>query len=106
VLFEAIAENIMPLLSLRLARVVSEPQVGPIQHIARADNCDILLCMEINTEIVNQLAAWPQVYGVQRLAVYCERPSALQEALEAQGVDANCHSLAEALIKGQAGSRT
>jgi adenine-specific DNA-methyltransferase len=103
--FEAKTENAMALLSLRLAHAVWEPQGGVIQHIARADNCDIVLCMEVTAQVVEELVAWPHTHGMQRLAVYCERPQTLQEALEAQGIDANCHSLIDALLSGQAGGR-
>lgn len=103
--FEAKTENAMALLSLRETHAVWETQDGLIQHIARADNCDILLCMDVTAQVVKELAAWPQVHGVQRLAVYCERPTALQEALEAKGIDANCHSLIDALLNGQVGGR-
>lgn len=103
--FEAKTENAMALLSLRLAHAVWEPQGGVIQHIARADNCDIVLCMEVTAQVVEELVAWPHTHGMQRLAVYCERPQTLQEALEAQGIDANCHSLMDALLSGQAGGR-
>ena len=103
--FEAKTENAMALLSLRLAHAVWESKGEHIQHIARADNCDIVLCMEVTAQVVEELVAWPRTHGMQRLAVYCERPQALQEALEAQGIDANCHSLIDALLSGQAGGR-
>jgi adenine-specific DNA-methyltransferase len=103
--FEVKAENAVALLSLRLAHAVWETQGELIQHIARADNCDILLCMDVNTRALKELVAWPLANGVQRLAVYCERPLALQEALEAKGIDANCYSLVDALINGQVGTR-
>lgn len=103
--FEAKLDNVTALLSLRLAHSVWQTQEGLVQHIARADGYDILLCVEVNALTVEELAAWPQAHGVQRLAVYCERPVALHEALEARGVDANCYSLVEALLSGQTGSR-
>lgn len=104
--FEANVDNATALLSLRLARAVWDIQEGLVQHIARAESYDILLCYEVNAQAVEELAAWPEAHGVQRLAVYCDRPVALQEALEARGVDANCHSLTEALLSGQAGARS
>jgi adenine-specific DNA-methyltransferase len=103
--FEAKAENAVTLLSLRLAHAVWKPGDAPIQHIARADNCDILMCKEVNTQALQELMAWPDTHGVQRLAVYCERPQALQEALEAKGLDAHCYSVLDALRNGQAGAR-
>ena len=103
--FEAKAGNAAALLSLRLAHAVWEFGEGSVQHIARADDYDVLLCAEVNANTFDELAAWPKAHGVQRLAVYCDRPVALQEALEERGVDANCHSLVEALLGGQAGGR-
>ncbi|MDC8015845.1 site-specific DNA-methyltransferase [Tahibacter soli] len=104
-LYDVKAETAAALLSLRLAHAIRNSRGGHVQYIARADDYDILLCMEINDQVVKELAIWPQQNGVQRLAVYCDRPLALQEALEAHGIDANCHSLAEALLSGQAGGR-
>ncbi|WP_372168202.1 site-specific DNA-methyltransferase [Xanthomonas axonopodis] len=103
--FEAKTGNAAALLSLRLARAVWKFGEGRVQHIARTDGCDILLCAEVNTNTVDELAAWPQAHDVQRLSVYCDRPVALQEALEERGIDANCHSLADALLGGQSGGR-
>jgi adenine-specific DNA-methyltransferase len=103
--FETKTENAMALLSLRLAHAVWKAEDAPLQHIARADNCDILLCREVNAQVLQELAAWPDTHGVQRLAVYCERPQALQEALEAKGLDAHCYSVLDALCNGQAGAR-
>lgn len=103
--FEVEAENAMALLSLRETQAIWEAQDELVQHIARADNCDIVLCMNVSAEVVKELVAWPKKHGVERLAVYCTRPSALQEELEAKGIDANCHSLIDALLNGQAGGR-
>ena len=103
--FEAKADSAAALLSLRLAHAVWEFGEGGVQHIARADDYEILLCAEVNANVVDELAAWPKAHGVQRLAVYCDRPVALQEVLEERGVDANCHSLGEALLAGQVGGR-
>ncbi|MEH6421226.1 site-specific DNA-methyltransferase [Pseudomonas sp. CGJS7] len=103
--FEAKMENAMDLLCIRLTRAVWPAVPGPVQHIARADGCDILLCMKVDADSVETLAAWPQVHGVERLAVYCERPLALQEELVARGLEVNCHSLQEALLNGQSGGQ-
>lgn len=103
--FEAKTGDAAALLSLRLAHAVWTFGERRVQHIARTDGCDILLCAEVNTNAVDELAAWPRAHNVQRLSVYCDRPVALQEALEERGIDANCHSLADALLGGQAGGR-
>ncbi|MBT2768584.1 site-specific DNA-methyltransferase [Stenotrophomonas sp. ISL-67] len=104
--FEAKADNALAHLSMRLTHAVWEQPVGVVQHIARAGDHDILLCLDVNAQVLEELVAWPKVHGVQRIGVYCDRPVALQEALETRGVDANCHSLADALLGGQAEGRS
>lgn len=101
--FEVNSDRAAALLSLRFAHAVWEFGEGDVQHIARADDYDILVCAEVDANAVGELAAWPKAHGVERLAVYCDRPVALQEALEERGVAANCYSLSEALLAGQAG---
>lgn len=101
--FEAKSDNALAHLSMRLTHSVWEQPPGRVQHVARAGDHDVLLCLEVTAQVVEELAAWPEAHGARRLGVYCDRPAALQEALEARGVDANCHSLAEALLGGQAG---
>jgi len=103
--FEANTKAAMALLSLRTTHAVWESPPGVIQHIARSDDYDILLCAEVSSEAVEELAAWPRSYEVQRIVVYCDRPAALQEALEGRGVEAHCHSLMDALLTGQVGGR-
>lgn len=103
--YEARMENAMALLSLQLTHSVWPATAAPVKHIARADGCDILLCKQVDARSVKTLAEWPKAHGVERIAVYSERPQALQEALEAQGIEATCHSLHEALRSGQAGGR-
>lgn len=103
--FEANIQAATALLSLRMTHAVWETSGGAIQHIARSDDYDILLCSEVSAEVVEELVAWPHVHEVQRLVVYCDRPAALQEELEARAVEANCHSLLDALLSGQVGGR-
>jgi adenine-specific DNA-methyltransferase len=100
--FEAGFENAWALLCLRLAHGIWSSSDAPVQRIARSGDCDILFCREVNEAAVEALAMWPKAHGAGRLAVYCERPIALQEMLEARGVEANCHSLHDALLNGQA----
>jgi adenine-specific DNA-methyltransferase len=101
--FEVKTENALALLSLRETHAVWKTSPGSIQHVARAGDCDILLCLDVSKQTVKALVAWTKTHKVPRLAVYCERPSALQEALEAKGIDANCYSLMDALLSGQSG---
>lgn len=100
--FEASTENSWAMLCLRLAHGICAESPKRVQHIARSGDCDIMLCTEVTDSVVDELAKWPKANGVGRLAVYCERPIALQEMLEARGVESNCHSLNEALLNGQA----
>jgi len=103
--FETDAANATALLALRLAHAVWQPQDALIQPIAQTDDCHILLCREVNAQTLQQLADWPHTHGAQRLAIYCDRPAALQEALQARGVDAHCYGLLGALRAAQPGAR-
>jgi adenine-specific DNA-methyltransferase len=101
--FDATAEHALQLLSLRLTRTAAASAGDGVQHIARAEDCDILLCMQPNPDSIEQLAAWPSQHGVTRIAVYSTRAESMAEALSARGIDAACYSLQDALRKGQAG---
>ena len=67
----------------------------------RVEDCEVLLCGEVNAATVRQLAAWPGHSGAARLAIYTSRPDTLAEKLAARGVQANCYSLIDALLAGQ-----
>lgn len=101
--FEADAHHALPLLGLRLAQAIPPEAPGSVQHIARAGDCDILLCTHVDAASIDLLANWPQTHGVARIAVYGERPDSLREALAARGVEAVCYGLLDALRQGQAG---
>ena len=102
--FEAGAEHALPLLGLRLAQAVRPEAPGALQHIARAGDCDILLCTQVDAASIDLLANWTQAHGVARIAVYGERPDSLREALAARGVEAVCYGLLDTLRQGQAGA--
>lgn len=101
--FEATAEHAHPLLAMRFTQSVPPFAGDAVQAIARAGDCDILLCTQVNDDSIETLAGWAQAKGVARIAVYSERPESLTEALAARGVEAVCYGLYEALRHGQAG---
>jgi adenine-specific DNA-methyltransferase len=87
----------------RLGGVLSVPE-GEIRRLGRVDDCELLVCDKVNAATVKTLAAWPEKSGAARLAVYTLRPETLREKLAAQGVEANCYSLMDALLGGQRGT--
>jgi len=101
--FEAIPPDAYTLLSLRLTHAVSSFRNEAVQLIARAGDCDILLCTQVDAGSIAALAGWSKAHGVARIAVYSERPESLREAMDQRGVDAACYGLHEALRRGQAG---
>lgn len=101
--FEACTPDAFTLLSMRLIHAVTTFREEAVQHIARAGDCDILLCVRVDNESITTLAGWTKVHRVDRIAVYSERPESVREAMELRGVDATCYGLYEALRHGQAG---
>lgn len=101
--FEATPAQAFQLLSLRLTHTAQMFTDDPVQRIARADDCDVLLCTQVDAASINILTDWPKAQGVARIAVYSERPESLAEALSAKGVDATCYGLYDVLRQGQAG---
>jgi adenine-specific DNA-methyltransferase len=87
----------------RLGAVLSAPE-GEIKRLGRVEDCELLVCGKVNAATLKTLAAWPAQSGVARLAVYTLRPETLREKLAAQGVEANCYSLMDALLGGQRGA--
>jgi len=101
--FETEAAHAFQLLALRLSHCALPFNDASVQHIARAGDCDLLLCTQVDADTVATLADWPRQHGVVRIAVYSARPESLREALDARGVDVTCYSLHDALHRGQAG---
>jgi adenine-specific DNA-methyltransferase len=101
--FEATPPHAFTLLSLRLTHAISTFRNDAVQLIARAGDCDILLCVQVDSESITTLSEWSKTHGVARIAVYSERPESLKEAMELRGVDAACYGLYEALRHGQTG---
>ncbi|UHQ19189.1 site-specific DNA-methyltransferase [Lysobacter sp. KIS68-7] len=104
--FETTPEHVTALLSLRLTQTVpADAEAMPVRRIARAGDCDILLCNEVSAESIATLTGWSNVHGVARIAVYTERPDSLAEVLADRGTDAECYGIYDALRQGQAGGK-
>jgi adenine-specific DNA-methyltransferase len=102
--FEIDAAHAFQLLALKRLGVVCAPSAGAVQRLGRVEDCELLVCHEVNADTIAMLAAWPQQHGAARLAVYSSRPKTLSEQLALRGVEANCYSLMDALLSGQRGS--
>ncbi|MBI5658126.1 MAG: site-specific DNA-methyltransferase [Nitrosomonadales bacterium] len=102
--FEIDAAHAFQLLALKRLGVVCAASEGAVQRLGRVEDCELLVCNEVNDASIEILAAWPQRHGVARLAIYSTRPKTLSEQLAARGVEANCYSLMDALLSGQRGS--
>ena len=102
--FEIDAAHAFQLLALKRLGVMRAATAGAVQRLGRVEDCELLVCNEVNADMIEMLAAWPQQHGAARLAVYSTRPDTLREQLAARGVEANCYSLMDALLSGQRGS--
>ncbi len=102
--FDIDAAHAFQLLALKRLGVVHAASEGAVQRLGRVEDCELLVCNEVNAASIEILAAWPQQHGAARLAVYSTRPQTLGEQLAARGVDANCYSLMDTLLSGQRGS--
>lgn len=101
--FEIDAAHAFQLLAMKRLGVVCTAPDGAVQRLGRVEDCELLVCYKVNAETITLLSAWPQQHGASRLAVYSTRPETLREQLAARGVEANCYSLMDALLRGQAG---
>lgn len=97
-------EHAFQLLALKRLGVARSAPGGEIKRLGRVDDCELLVCGMVNAATLKTLADWPAQSGAARLAVYTLRPETLREKLAAQGVQANCYSLMDALLGGQAGA--
>ncbi len=102
--FDVDAAHAFQLLALKRLGVVRSATAGAVQRLGRVEDCELLVCNEVNPDTIETLAAWPQQHGAARLAIYSSRPQTLSEQLAARGVEANCYSLMDALMSGQRGS--
>lgn len=102
--FEIDAAHAFQLLALQRLGVVRAIQQGAVKRLGRVEDCELLVCNEVTAATITTLAAWPEQHGVARLAVYSTRPDTLHEQLAARGVEANCYSLMDALLRGQVGA--
>lgn len=97
-------EHAFQLLALKRLGVARAAPGGEIKRLGRVDDCELLVCGKVNAATLKTLAEWPAQSGAARLAVYTLRPETLREKLTALGVQANCYSLMDALLGGQAGA--
>ncbi len=102
--FEIDAAHAFQLLALKRLGMVCTTSDGVVQRLGRVEDCELLVCNEVNAETIAALAAWPAQHNAARLAVYSTRPETLREQLAARGVEANCYSLMDALLSGQPGN--
>ena len=75
-----------------------------MKWLGQSGDCAVLVCERVDEETIAALSAWPERHDVARLAVYSPRPKTLAERLAACGVEANCYSLLDAVLRGQAGN--
>lgn len=101
--FETGVNHAFQLLALKRLGVVCPVPEGSVKRLGRVEDCELLVCNEVTADTIKTLADWPQKYGVARLAVYSPRPDTLRDQLAARGVEANCYSLMDALLRGQGG---
>jgi adenine-specific DNA-methyltransferase len=101
--FESTSEQARLMLELRLTQGVSPAGEENVQLIARAGDCDIVLCTGVDAASIDRLAAWHE-QRPGRLAIYTHRPESLRETLAARGVEATCYGLLDVLRQGQAGA--
>ncbi|MDZ7585260.1 MAG: site-specific DNA-methyltransferase [Thiobacillus sp.] len=101
--FEIDAAHAFQLLTLKRLGTVGAASTDTLQRLGRVEDCELLVCHEIDADTLARLAAWPQQTGAARLAVYSSRPDTLREQLAARGVEANCYSLMDAIFAGQRG---
>ncbi len=101
--FEVDEFHAFQLLALKRLGVVRPVPEGAVKRLGRVEDCELLVCNEVNADTIETLAGWPQQHGAARLAVYSTRVDTLREQLAARGVEANCYSLMDALLLGQRG---
>jgi adenine-specific DNA-methyltransferase len=101
--FEADAAHAFQLLALRRFGEARPLPAGPVKRLGQSGDCAVLLCERVDAETIASLVDWRAQNGVARLAIYSPRPSTLAEQLAAAGIEANCYSLLDAVMRGQVG---
>ena len=101
--FEADAAHAFQLLALRRFGEARPLPAGPVKRLGQSGDCAVLLCERVDAETIASLVDWRARNGAARLAIYSPRPSTLAEQLAAAGVEANCYSLLDAVMRGQVG---
>ncbi len=100
---EADAAHAFQLLSLRRFGEARPLPAGLVKLLGQSGDCAVLLCERVDAEAIASLVDWRAQNGVARLAIYSPRPTTLAEQLAAAGVEANCYSLLDAVMRGQVG---
>lgn len=102
--FESDAAHAWHLLGLQRFGSIRTLPPDPVKWLGQSGDCAVLVCERVDEETIAALSAWPERHDVARLAVYSPRPKTLAERLAACGVEANCYSLLDAVLRGQAGN--
>lgn len=101
--FEADAAHAFQLLAMRRFGEARPLPAGPVKLLGQSGDCAVLLCERVDAETIASLVDWRAKNGVARLAIYSPRPNTLAEQLAAAGIEANCYSLLDAVMRGQVG---
>lgn len=102
--FEIDVAQAFQLLALKRLGVMCSVPEGAVKRLGRVQDCELLVCSEVNSAAIELLAGWPEKHNVARLAIYSTRPDTVREQLAARGVEANCYSLMDVFLSGQGGS--
>lgn len=101
--FEADAAHAFQLLALRRFGEARPLPAGLVKLLGQSGDCVVLLCERVDAETIASLVDWRAQNGIVRLAIYSPRPTTLAEQLAAAGIEANCYSLLDAVMRGQVG---
>ena len=106
VAFDATPAHATTLLCMQKAAVAPvEFAQAAIQTIAIGNDWLMVLCPEVNPQVLDALCTLPARHGVARLVVYAPRPKALAQLLAERGVEAVTYSIADALLQAQGRSK-
>ena len=76
--FEVDADHAFQLLALKRLGVMRAASEGAVQRLGRVEDCELLVCNEVNADTIAALAAWPQHSGAARLAVQAGKTELVQ----------------------------
>ncbi len=101
--FEIDVAHAFQRLALQRLGVVRPVPECAVKRLGRVQDCELLVCNEVNAATLKILSDWPRKYNAARLAVYSTRPDTLREQLAARGVEANCYSVIDVFLDGYGG---